>query len=158
MKKVYQQFIQTETPDCMRACVASIFEKDLEDVPNFYTSGPSSLRKVGEKYLWNGWINKLEKYCVGLGKVPQFHNTCMYKRNEYSMIGVCGFFEDRAFHHALVAFNKEVVHCPSGLWDETAYPFPMKIVDYSKISMMNHIWSVSFTDILSLRKEIWLRK
>lgn len=159
MKKVFQKSIDiNDNPDCMAACIASIFEKDLEDVPNFYTYGPSALRKVGKKYLWDGWVDRLQKYCVGLGKIPYFHNPYLYKKDEYGMIGVSGSFEGRVFTHALVTFGKEIVHCPSGKWNEDTHPFPIEISDFCKSGIMNHIWSVSFMDVLSLRKEIWLRK
>jgi|JI10StandDraft_1071094.scaffolds.fasta_scaffold34634_13 hypothetical protein len=158
MKKVYQQLAQTETPDCMRACIASIFEKDLDDVPNLFNRGASKGTKIENKILWTGWMDNLINYCVGLGTVPQFYHPSLYKKGEYSMIGVTGYHDNKMFSHSLVMFERSVVHCPSEYWDESRFPFPMDINEYSKVSGLLHTWTVLFSDKLSLRKEMWLKK
>lgn len=39
MKKVYQEIISDTNGDCLRATVASLFDKDLEEVPHFIEFG-----------------------------------------------------------------------------------------------------------------------
>lgn len=52
--------------DCMRACVASVFEMKIEDVPNFM--------KDGEDYF----AEHLQRFCSKLGLYAldmEFHET-----------------------------------------------------------------------------------
>lgn len=90
MKKVYQQIVDGQKGDCMRATVASIFEEDIHNVPNFIEYGDE-------------WWTIFRKYfeAKGYKLTTTLYNPLMYNRNileEYSLerlsefTGVNGFF------------------------------------------------------------------
>jgi len=62
MKKVYQTVFQYPLGDCLRACIASIFEFPIDDMPNFWdqTQDTSEFWK-----LVNDWVSKNKGYrCI----------------------------------------------------------------------------------------------
>ena len=63
MKPVDQTIVDKEIGDCTRACVASILELPIDDVPNFITFGATwfkvfwpYLQTFGYDYYGTGWI------------------------------------------------------------------------------------------------------
>jgi hypothetical protein len=53
MKKVYQIVFNDGTGDCFRACVASIFELSIEEVPNFWeqTQNVDDFWELNDKWI-----------------------------------------------------------------------------------------------------------
>jgi len=94
MLKVYQTIVDKEHGNCMQAAIASLFEKKLEEVPNFieYKNGWAEplfefLKKVGYNYdgiLYNMNFNRLRGYYEYKNK------TKFYKLKKYD--GVNGYF------------------------------------------------------------------
>lgn len=64
MKSVYQTIFDDRVGDCFRACVASIFEFPINDMPNFW----EQTQDVTEFWeLNNDWLTKNKGYrCVSL--------------------------------------------------------------------------------------------
>jgi len=59
MKKVYQTVFNDTLGDCFRACVASIFEFPIEEMPNFW----EQTQDVSEFWQLNDdWISKNKGY------------------------------------------------------------------------------------------------
>jgi hypothetical protein len=57
MKKVYQK----EHNDCYRACIASIFELELEEVPHFKLASDDPMRFIengGDIPYWDDWFKE----------------------------------------------------------------------------------------------------
>lgn len=121
MTPVYQKFVAgTPKPDCMSACVASIFDLSRDEVPNFYPDIPSD----GQTFLNN--INKftMEK----LNKVVVYAPVTMAPKDKYYIVSFA--YKGAINNHAMVAYNDTIVHCP-------AYPYfhqegPIKMEDYVK--------------------------
>jgi hypothetical protein len=70
MKPVYQTILEPPRGNCFSACVASIFEVSLEDVPNFINNEP-----VGAWFFnWNEWLQqynlRVESFAVPDGDLP----------------------------------------------------------------------------------------
>jgi hypothetical protein len=54
MKKVYQTIINKNNGDCMQACIASLFELELNEVPNFIKLGDRWFNEMNEIYKERG--------------------------------------------------------------------------------------------------------
>ncbi len=105
MKPVMQTVINNfRTGDCMRACVASIFEFDIETVPNF-------MRKGKDKY-----IEFFQLWCVKLGISPldvafnESDDTKFIK--DCYMIAVGTSPRNKDYSHGVVWLNGKCVHDP----------------------------------------------
>ncbi|MCX6282380.1 MAG: hypothetical protein NTU51_10495 [Bacteroidetes bacterium] len=116
MKKVYQKVIDKNTGDCMQAVIASLFEVELNDVPEFI--------KLGEHWFWMmrkffsdhgyphlGYINR----GMGIG-------TKLLKRVAKFDRGINGYlyasvlsqnFADGCGHAVVVDTDLNIVHDPS---------------------------------------------
>lgn len=105
MKPIFQTIFDFKHGDCMRACVASIFELSLEEVPNFNDPDSSYYAKNLEKWgsergitavnitLTNDDLDVIKNcWVIAVGKSPRDKNE-----------------EDR---HAVVWYNGKVVHDP----------------------------------------------
>lgn len=107
MKPIYQTIRDFKAGDCMRACVASIFEWPIENVPNFMEDGPSYYGRKLKKWCDSIGITALEIrfddketerlikdcYVVAIGKSPR--ST-----------------EENEFQHGIVWHNGKMVHDP----------------------------------------------
>lgn len=102
MKPVYQRFISgSPKPDCMAACIASIFEIDPREIPNLFIK-----REQGN---WLKAINDFTKAKVG--KFTILTSPDMYPKDEYYMTSIV--FRGNSIPHAMVAYNDTLVHCPA---------------------------------------------
>lgn len=104
MKKVFQTKYGDDG-NCMAACIASVLELPLVDIPR-----DSELATVNE------WRDYLEPFGLSLESV---HYSV--RPRGYS---ICSLWKSRDDSHAVVAFNGEVVHDPGGAeslqWAKTA--------------------------------------
>lgn len=104
MKTVYQN----EKDNCLSACLASILELDITDVPNFYTDDTIEFwRKV------NSWLDKKDLKAIawsdrGLKQIQKNH-----KDAGYGIVTMKS--KDNNTSHAFVSFNGIVFHDPSDI-------------------------------------------
>ncbi|MFA5790752.1 MAG: hypothetical protein WC976_06800 [Caldisericia bacterium] len=105
MKKVFQT-IHGESGNCLAACLCSILELDIKDVPNFCEKG-------------NGWFqdcnNFLRKFNLGLLAID--HNVISRTQSDYDYHYIVQGKSPRGFYHAVVYHKNKMVHDPhpSGL-------------------------------------------
>jgi hypothetical protein len=114
MKKVYQTIIDPGHGNCMQAVVASLFEMDLDQVPNFIELGDRWFMEFRKFFIERGYEDpcSIHKYRHGterLRSIAKFDG------------GVNGFFyatvnsklfEDRQ-HAVIVDTDLNVVHDPN---------------------------------------------
>lgn len=105
MKPVYQTKFGNKEGNCLAACIASIFELRLEEVPNFI-EGDTGNGEWHQK-LWD-FLHSLEHdhvfyYIADPYKVPTF------PKGRYHIIGG---ISPRGLLHAVVGFNGKIVHDP----------------------------------------------
>jgi hypothetical protein len=116
MKKVYQTIVDKDKGNCLQAAIASLFEKELEEVPDF-------------KSFNEGWYSKLSNFYVenGYPHPTPFH----VQRKEYDLDfikeilrydnGINGYFEatveSQTFkdttHSVVVDTELNIVHDPN---------------------------------------------
>ena len=95
MIKVYQNFLDNE---CFKACLCSIFHLKYDEVPNFY--GPNMYEKITD------FVGKnLDKEVVLTGPNVYIPDQYYIRTIGNTSIGA---------HHAYVALNDKLVHCPTG--------------------------------------------
>ena len=118
MKPVLQRFrtvneAENIAGDCYRACVASIMELDLEEVPNFnegFPDGDTFHRRVSEWLAPRGFGKAM--FAIGddldlpglLEFMADWSPNCYY---------ILGGTSPRGFDHAVVGLNDKIVHCPN---------------------------------------------
>jgi len=136
MKKVYQKNVSNINGDCMRAAVASLFNEDIENVPNFIECGTE-------------WWDVFEKYFESKGytEVIYLYNPIMWPRTvaEHSLErlsefkGVEGFFYATVCspkynqngdlsgitHAVLVDKNFNIVHDPNPEYKDIVRTYPL---------------------------------
>jgi hypothetical protein len=137
MKKVYQEIISSDNGDCMRACVASLFELDLYDVPHFleqekwYHSFHGFFKEKGFDLcgdLYNRNYSRLCNPTHELFKKEKFHEPSMLnKRNLLKYESIGGFYMATVFspkyfnlrdgftntHAVIIDENFNIVHDPN---------------------------------------------
>jgi hypothetical protein len=166
MKKVYQTIVNKGYGNCMQAAIASLMNKDLDDVPNFisfnelwYEEMRNYLNTLGYDitgYLWNKNYNRLVNptgYCF---KEPKWHEPSMLTlKNIRENGGVDGFFYATVlspkyfnytdgFHqrHAVICdLNCHIVHDPNPEYSE--------LISYPLSNLLGHNGIV---DILKINK------
>lgn len=103
MKPVFQTVFDFEHGDCMRACVASIFELSIEEVPNFNEPDSSHFEENLEE-----WCNTQEIKAISI--------TCddenLLKDCWVIAIGQSPRSKNKEYKHAIVWYNKKMVHDP----------------------------------------------
>jgi len=107
MKPVQQTIVNNINGDCLRACIASIFEKDINDVPNFMDA--------------DDWESAYHKYLASLGYyyltfdikvMRKDHSNCV-PHGYHLIIGVSPRSpEDDPYNHCVVGYNGKIVHDP----------------------------------------------
>lgn len=134
MKPVFQEVFCSENGDCFRACVASILELKLEEVPMF---------KGGCQRQYSDWLNKYYGIIVRTFSVEDedFHETAPWFYDEvgYQILTV----KSQRFlgvHHAVVGQGLRIIHDPSNMPIET-YERPIHITlfihtDLSKLTRL----------------------
>ena len=100
MIPVDQTVFEDGRGDCLRACVASILEADILDVPNFSQDGQFILGAIawlnsrglhvlridwtGEGYCHEQYLSYPEGYCIMSGKSPR---STVEKRKGHAVVG-----------------------------------------------------------------------
>lgn len=118
MKKIYQTIVDPEKGNCMQAAIASLFEKELSEVPNFIELGEDWYLTMDKYYMDNGYEH-----------ITPFHINRGSKKKEVEFVktvlkhdqGVNGFFyatvPSQTFkdvtHAVIVDIDLNVVHDPN---------------------------------------------
>jgi hypothetical protein len=99
MKPVDQTVHKFPNGNCMQACVASVFELPLEDVPNFMRDGPDSFNRI-----LNNWLSRRGLVSLDARFEDEVTQDCY-------MIA-CGDSLRGDVKHAVVYYNGKMVHDP----------------------------------------------
>lgn len=114
MKKIYQTIVDKDKGDCMQAVFASLFEKELDEIPNFIENKDGGGLQMMQMFFDLGYdptyINK------GIGDSTEF-----MKRIAKFDGGIDGFFyatvPSQTYkdvgHAVIVNENLEIVHDPN---------------------------------------------
>jgi hypothetical protein len=136
MTKVYQKIIDKDKGDCMRAVIASMFDKDLEDVPYFFgDKWFSQLYKFIEEngYSYHGTIHNKKETMLwtikdDLFKEWEWHNKSLIMPKSLSKLkGVNGMFfasvyspnyysytaERKVTHAVVIDKDYNIIHDPN---------------------------------------------
>src|SRR3954471_19800310 len=107
MKPVNQK-ITNGHGDCVSACIASILEKDIEEIPYLFAE-----YKPKPDECWGGWLDYLNGGLVKLSKKVVIHKVSNEPLNEFYM--ACYIFggHENQLRHCVVEYNNDVVHDPS---------------------------------------------
>jgi hypothetical protein len=135
MKKVFQTIIDPNKGNCMQAAFASIFELELDEVPNFIEFGDRWFSVIWEFVKSQGYKHIDDLY-NGKDVSEEFH---IKQINKYK--GVNGFFycsvgspkyfkEYGATHAVIVNKDLEIVHDPSPVYQD--------IKDYPEASTIGY--------------------
>lgn len=162
MKKVYQEIVCKDKGDCMRAAIASLFDLNLWEVPNFIKEAANSegdnananwllIKWLSEKgYEHPTYINKIEGHAT--------RNTEYLKRVAKHDGGTNGYFYasvpsqtfEYVSHAVIVDLDLNIVHDPNPNQKALALK-PEDVIDI-----------MTFTDFLiredgsfTSRKELW---
>ncbi len=126
MKPVMQNVRNTETGNCFSACVASIFELDISEVPNFIEAGRNWMNE------YNLWLEKFGLTSFEMDVSDDNRETWrkwLDHKDNYSIISVV----DDKIPHALVMKGTKIVHdpfennCKSFVFDDI-YAFGMFVM------------------------------
>ena len=122
MKPVYQQVIDRQKGDCMKAVIASLLEKEMDEVPNFIEFGQKWWTEMNEYLQKNGFKEKCMLWNPNPptgGKVMEEYSLDALKNYE----GVGGYFwasvnspkyHDTGGTHAVINHkNINIVHDPN---------------------------------------------
>ena len=97
MKPVMQQVLSSTHGDCFRACMASIFECDLKDIPDFMGDGEKHFNERISKWGKDNGVLILDAtiedpnsdeyedlYLIAMGKSPRGHcnHAVIYKNGK----------------------------------------------------------------------------
>ena len=101
MKRINQTIMNFKNGNCMQACVASILEKDLDEVPNFMSQGDSRFFKILKKYFSD--LN------IDLINVHPDYQEDIY---DHYAIAIGTSPRNKKQNHSVVWFQGKVVHDP----------------------------------------------
>lgn len=113
MKKIYQTVIDRNHGNCMQAVVASLFELELDEVPNFIEFGSSWHGELSHFFSKRGY----DICSIYKGR----HDTNMLKKIALFDKGINGFFygtvksklfED-LYHAVVIDINLNIAHDPN---------------------------------------------
>ena len=128
MIPVNQTIFGFENGNCMQACVASVFELELNDVPNFMSEGPDRFHEL------------LLRWCNSKGLTVFDINTggdCnkIFKDAYVIVAGPSPRNKDKS--HAVIYYNDKMVHDPhpdkSGIIGDPEYITVFALKDYRRI-------------------------
>lgn len=105
MKPVFQDKFGGEVGNCLAACIASILEKPLRDVPNFmeFDKGNGEWFAGLFEYLGNHGLTCTFSY------IDDAYSQPVFPLGRYHIISG---ISPRGFLHAVVGFNGKIVHDP----------------------------------------------
>lgn len=109
-----QSIFDFEKGDCMRACVASLFELPLEKVPNFWDD--VELSATPEKQSWQ-WTESMRNWSIQYGIVPL---TFRYNKKsdlakilkDVYVIASGESPRNKNSDHAVIMLNGQIIHDP----------------------------------------------
>lgn len=147
MKKIYQTIIDKKIGNCMQAAIASLFDKELDEVPNFilesedkwFNSMYNFMKENGCNYngtLHNKNYSTLWHPTQNCFKETKWHRpSIMTKKALYKHNGVNGLFyagvlspkffswQEPATHAVIIDRDYNVVHDPSPAYQKIlGYP------------------------------------
>lgn len=128
MKKIYQTILDLNNGDCLRACLASLLEIELLDIPNFAEYGDDNF---GASY--RAWLHELGLRHISLTYTPDIWPT--FKDIPVIIVGKSPRGDG---YHAVIFQNGVLFHDPypgmSGLetLDEVWILIPIDIASYIK--------------------------
>lgn len=105
MKKVNQKIMNFVNGDCYRACICSILEKELEDIPNFQKDGNEKFAENLDKWISDSGFRLLEIVNSDSDYLKKAIKDCYVIASGTSP-------RDKNKLHAVVWYNGEVVHDP----------------------------------------------
>ena len=119
MKKVYQTKFGYPDGNCLAACLASIFELDIDDIPDFGVR--------------SDWYKKFTQWCIeklDLWPIDIDANNCAFEPKGFYIIN--GESKNGDFWHSVVGKNGEIMHDPhpdGALKNQKSYTLFMKVVE-----------------------------
>ena len=117
MKKVFQTKFGFPDGNCHAACIASLFEVDIDDIPSW-----------GNR---SDWYDKFTKWCVsnlGVQPIDIDADTCFIEPIGHYIIN--GESKNGDFWHSVIGYGGKVVHDPhpdSALKNQKTFTFFIKI-------------------------------
>lgn len=162
MKKIYQTIIDKDNGNCMQATIASLFNKELNDVPNFIEYGQLCYDKMEEYInslcytisgmLWNKNYNRLVDPTYACFRKEKWYTPSMLTyKNLKQYDGVNGYFmasvlSPKYFNfgsgfnnsHCVICDSKcNIVHDPN--------PENINIIKYPLSSLLNYGGIINIT-------------
>lgn len=111
MKPVYQTIFNATEGNCFSACLASVLELPIEDVPNFCANpSPHWFADV------RSWLNPFGLDAVNIS----VSDLSVYEARGYYLLG--GTSTRGPYLHSVVAYNGVVVHDPNPKGDGVLLP------------------------------------
>lgn len=104
MKYVYQD----KYDNCLSACLASVLDKSIEDVPNFYPYANDP------EVFWNkvnNWLDQYDYGVTGTGKSSLKDIQKKWKNSGYGLISLLSKFDPNVAH-CVVSYNGLIFHDP----------------------------------------------
>ena len=123
MKKVFQTIIDPRKGNCMQAVFASVFELELDQVPNFIEMGEEWFSEIQEFVKTQGHKHVADLY-NGNEVLEEFHikQICNYTGVNGLFIATVGspkYYKSHGSTHVVVVNKKlEIIHDPSPLYQE----------------------------------------
>ena len=108
MIPVMQTIYDFEHGDCMRACIASIFELPIEKVTNFQEDGPEYFEEKLKDWEKQYGLLSVDVACKTLEEYKALLKDCYVITNGESPRAA----DPEKNRHAVVWFNGEMVHDP----------------------------------------------
>jgi len=120
MKKIYQTKLE-EKGNCFEACLASLLEIDIKDIPSY---------KKNWYLKYNKWLSKYDLALLMVGSWDDCEDKDKLMPNVYAIVtGI----SPRGFKHSVIYLKDEMVHDPhpqnGGVLEMTAmiYIIPKEI-------------------------------
>lgn len=116
MKKIFQTIVDPGKGNCMQAVTASLFEKELDEVPNFIEYGQDWFEELWKYYKSQGYGWPM---CFNIGNKKKDLEVAR-KALKYDG-GINGFFDGTVksqtfkdvYHAVVVDSNLNIVHDPN---------------------------------------------
>lgn len=112
MKPIYQTKFGSKEGNCFQACIASILEISIEDVPDIDPAGKAENDQLSWPRKLNQWLN--DKYKIQYTEFTGYPIGWGMHVGHHTIVGLSPRFQNEGLHHAVVAFNSKMVHDPIG--------------------------------------------
>lgn len=117
MKKVFQTIKNFEQGNCTQACIASLLEVELDDIPNFMIGGPNNYHDN-----MNRWMDQ-----CGLCLISFTIDDIRTLDDSYCIAKVLSprsTDPDDPKYHSVVWYRGEIVHDPNDDYTDVKYETP----------------------------------